>query len=100
MKLFKKLFSSKKEEGLPSKDEVMSKADAWRKETEAILGETTSLADEVSEVSPEEKAWVAWFLRLPENHKMIVQKWGQKGIKATPENFDAILQHIEEAKSH
>ena len=100
MNLFKKLFSSKKEEGLSSKDEVMSKADAWLKETEAILGETTSLAYEVSEVSPEEKAWVAWFLWLPENHKMIVQKCGQKGIKATPENFDAILQHIEEAKSH
>lgn len=100
MKWLKGLFGSEQEkQGNVDTDDPVAMAEAMLAETEQILQEGDSLIGQLNDLDSGEIAWVEWFTGLPEDHKRIVEFCGEKGIKATPDNFGDILKKIAAAKA-
>ncbi len=92
------LGNTQKDANEPSMEELDAQVDAMLAKTEQILKASSDMISEFYSHAPEVQAWGAWFTRLSESHKQIVEFCGHNGIKATPENFNAILEQIAEAE--
>jgi hypothetical protein len=74
--------------------ELLARADTIMAETDEILQETAGMLKEIAACSPEERAWLEWFDRLPESQKHLVEVCAENGIKVTPDNIDVVLAYM------
>ena len=75
----------------PSTEGMQAQNVTMLAEADHILQESANTMPEFNSYTPEEQAWLEWFTGLPEEHKEIVERCGEVGVRATPENFDDIL---------
>ena len=83
----------------PSTDGMQAQNVTMLAETDHILHESANTMPEFNSYTPEEQAWLEWFTGLPEEHKEIVERCGEEGVRATPENFDDILTALPNASA-
>lgn len=84
-------------EEVPALDNLEAKAAAMMAETEQLLEDGAAQMAEFNSCTPEEQAWMNWHIGLSAEHKDIVDLCAERGIKATPENFDEILAKLVKA---
>ena len=65
-------------------------------EKQEQLNGREQLPDELNSLSAQERAWLGWFYSLSEQDKKIVEICGEKGISATPANFDRMKKIVKE----
>lgn len=84
-------------EEVPALDVLEARAAAMMGETEQLLKDGAAQMAEFNSCTPEEQAWMNWHIGLSAEHKDIVDLCAERGIKATPENFDEILVKLAKA---
>jgi hypothetical protein len=70
---------------------LLRRADAMIAETTQLAAELCKQADEVAQSSPEEQAWMAWFMEQPPDVQSFIEKCTARGLRIDASNLEQAL---------